>query len=158
MANAEENEQLINRFYEAFAAGDADSMNACYAEHVVFEDPAFGRLNGEEPKAMWRMLLERSNGNLKITHSVKEASNGGAKAHWEAIYPFSKTGRQVHNRIDAEFIIEEGKIVYHKDTFNLWKWAGMALGPTGKLLGWTGFMKNKIRQMALANLKKYMSA
>ena len=156
MADTQANQDLINRFYEAFAAKDAQSMNACYADHVVFEDPAFGRLNGDEAKAMWSMLVERSAGNLTITHKVTEVTHGGAKAHWEAIYPFSKTGRQVHNRIDAEFIIEEGKIVYHKDHFNLWKWAGMALGTPGKLLGWTGFMKKKIRQMALINLKKYM--
>lgn len=157
MADPKENELLINRFYEAFAAKDAAGMNACYAEHVVFEDPAFGRLNGEEPKAMWQMLVERGGDNLQISHRVTEASHGGAKAHWEAIYPFSKTGRKVHNKIDAEFIIEEGKIVYHKDHFNLWKWAGMALGTPGKLLGWSGFMKNKIQQQALFSLRKYMS-
>ena len=157
MADLKENEALINRFYEAFARQDADTMNACYGDNIVFEDPAFGRLNADEPKAMWSMLVERAGSNLNITHKVTEVTHGGAKAEWEAIYPFSQTGRKVHNRISAEFIIEEGKIVYHKDRFDLWKWAGMALGTPGKLLGWTGFMKKKIRQMALASLKKYMS-
>lgn len=158
MADLKENEALINRFYEAFARKDADTMNACYADRIVFEDPAFGRLNAKEPKAMWRMLVERGGDALKITHHVKEVTHGGAKAHWEAIYPFSKTGRVVHNRIEAEFIIEEGKIVYHRDDFNLWKWAGMALGTPGKLLGWSGFMQKKIRQQALSALTKYMNS
>ena len=156
MADLKENEALINRFYEAFAQKDADTMNACYGDNIVFEDPAFGRLNAAEPKAMWSMLVERGGDALSITHKVTEVTHGGAKAEWEAIYPFSKTGRKVHNRIKAEFIIEEGKIVYHKDSFDLWKWAGMALGTPGKLLGWSGFMKNKIRQQALSSLKKYM--
>lgn len=158
MADIEQNRALIDTFYKAFKEKDADTMNACYAQHIVFEDPAFGRLNGDEARAMWSMLVERGGKELKVSHKVTEVSNGGASASWEAIYPFSKTLRLVHNKISAQFIIEEGKIVYHKDTFNLWKWSGMALGLPGMLLGWSGFMKNKIRQQALSSLKKYMDS
>lgn len=157
MADLEQNKALINTFYQAFKEKDAATMNSCYAAHVVFEDPAFGRLNDDEARAMWFMLVERGGKELKVSHKVTEVTHGGAKAQWEAIYPFSKTLRLVHNKIDAEFIIEEGKIVYHKDTFNLWKWSSMALGLPGMLLGWSGFMKNKIRQQALSSLKKYMN-
>ena len=158
MADNSQNEVLINTFYQAFKDKDAATMNACYAEHIVFEDPAFGRLNGDEVRAMWSMLIERGRKELKVSHEVIETTNGGATATWEAIYPFSKTLRIVHNKIHAQFIIEEGKIVYHKDTFNIWKWSSMALGLPGMLLGWSGFMKNKIRQQALSALKKYMAS
>ena len=152
----QENRELIDRFYTAFAQKDAATMNACYANQAVFEDPAFGRLNDAEITAMWSMLIERGGKNLSVTHNILEVSNGKAKAQWTAIYPFSKTQRIVRNKITAEFIIEEGKIVYHKDTFNLWKWSSMALGLPGMLLGWTSFMQKKIRKTALSSLHKYM--
>ncbi len=157
MSNIDENKALINRFYTAFREKDAMGMNACYAENIVFEDPAFGRLNGDEARAMWSMLVERGGKELTISHKVLDVTNGGAKAHWEAVYPFSQTLRIVHNKITAEFIIEDGKIVHHKDHFNLWKWSSMALGLPGMLLGWSGFMKKKIQGQAKKALDKYMN-
>ena len=50
--------------------------------------------------------------------------------------PSRKTGRKVLNRIDAEFVFRAGKIARHTDSFDLWAWAGMALGLKGRLLGW----------------------
>tara|TARA_A100000171_G_scaffold50238_1_gene61111 strand:- start:1504 stop:1977 length:474 start_codon:yes stop_codon:yes gene_type:complete len=152
----QENRLLIDQFYTAFAQKNAEAMNACYAKQAVFEDPAFGRLNDSEITSMWSMLIERGGKDLTVTHKVLEVTNGKAKAQWTAVYPFSKTQRVVHNKITAEFIIEEGKIVYHKDRFNMWKWCSMALGLPGMLLGWSGFMKNKVRKTALSSLHKYM--
>jgi len=36
-------------------------------------------------------------------------------------------------------------------------WSKQALGTTGLLLGWTPFVRNKIRRTAMENLEKYMS-
>ena len=38
----------------------------------------------------------------------------------------------------------DGKIIKHTDIFDLWEWSKQALGVSGYLLGWSGFMKNKI--------------
>jgi hypothetical protein len=43
----------------------------------------------------------------------------------------------------------------HTDDFDIWKWSKQALGLTGYLFGWTGFMQNKIHRNALRSLKKY---
>jgi hypothetical protein len=155
--SVQQNRDLIDKFYTAFAQKDAVTMTSCYAPNAVFEDPAFGRLNGMEVVAMWSMLIERGGNSLSISHTIGEVTNGKAFAKWTAIYPFSKTLRMVHNKINAEFIIEEGKIVYHKDSFNLWKWSSMALGLPGMLLGWSPFMKKKIQKQALSQLRKYRS-
>jgi hypothetical protein len=130
-------------------------MAACYADDAVFEDPAFGVLKNGEVQDMWRMLIDRSQGNLEIVFSDIKTEGDTGTAKWEAKYPFSKTGRNIHNKISAKFIFRNGKIIDHRDSFDLWKWAGMALGTPGKLLGWTPFMKNKIRETALSSLKKW---
>ncbi|MGW8121868.1 nuclear transport factor 2 family protein [Roseivirga echinicomitans] len=150
------NRELIDKFYTAFAQKNVEVMNACYAKQAVFEDPAFGKLKDAEITSMWSMLVERGGNSLIVTHRILAVTNSTVKAQWTAIYPFSKTLRMVHNKITADFIIEDGKIVNHKDHFNMWKWCSMALGLPGMLLGWTGFMKNKVRKTALSSLHKYM--
>ena len=52
------NAALINRFYEAFARQDGETMAACYAPDAHFHDPVFQDLHGDEVGAMWRMLCE----------------------------------------------------------------------------------------------------
>lgn len=147
--------QLITDFYTAFQRGDADGMIACYHPEIEFEDPAFGPLSGPAVGAMWRMLLERSQGNLRVTFSDVAASAERGLANWEARYSYGKQQRPVHNRIAAEFTFLEGKIRTHRDRFSLWRWSGQALGTTGRLLGWSPLVRNKVRKSCLTLLADY---
>jgi len=148
-----DNAQLIQNFYNAFAAGNADAMVSLYADDIEFQDPAFGLLKGDNAKNMWRMLLKTP--GIKITTSNIKADDQTGSADWVAEYTFSLTGKKVINHVHAEFIFANGKIVKHTDTFSFWKWASQAFGLKGFLLGWTPLMKNKVREQALARLSKF---
>ena len=87
---------------------------------------------------------------------VKADENSGS-ATWIATYNFSKTNRQVVNKINAKFQFRDGLIIQHTDHFDLWKWSRQALGLSGVIFGWTGFLQNKIRQQALQSLRIYQS-
>ena len=63
--------------------------------------------------------LELSNIKIKELEAI---------AHWEARYIFSKTGREVNNIVDAEFVFKEGKIIRHIDYFDMENWERQALG------------------------------
>lgn len=148
-------ESIIESFYSAFKDGDKEQMVSHYHPNAEFQDPAFGKLKGEEVKNMWRMLIDRSKGQLKIEFSDINSKGNKVYAHWEAKYLFSQTGRQVHNKIDAEFEFAEGKIIRHTDRFDFWKWSSMALGTPGILLGWTSMLRNKVRKQCLYLLDHY---
>jgi ketosteroid isomerase-like protein len=150
------NAQLIQAFYQAFDAHDAERMVAGYAADVTFSDPVFPHLHGDQARAMWRMLCERGK-DLRVSASRIEASDTAGRAHWDADYTFSGTGRLVHNRIDASFTFADGKIVTHVDRFDLWRWAGMALGLKGQLLGWLPPVQQSVRRQADASLRAYMA-
>lgn len=150
-----ENEQIIQTFYESFARNDADGMVSCYHDEIEFSDPAFGVLKGADAKNMWRMLIERGKGDIKIAFSNISANEKTGSADWTARYLFSKTGRKVFNEIHAEFEFKDGKILRHTDTFDIWKWSKQALGLPGVLLGWSSFMQNKIRKTAKDSLREY---
>lgn len=150
-----ENEKIIERFYRAFADGDVEKMIECYHERIEFADPAFGTLKGADAKNMWRMLIENGKGNIKINFENVRADGEKGSADWTARYVFSRTGRDVFNRIHAEFDFEDGKIIRHIDRFDVWKWSRQALGLPGLLLGWSPFLKNKIRRNAIHALETY---
>ncbi|PZX92049.1 nuclear transport factor 2 family protein [Flavobacterium aquariorum] len=148
-------EQLILKFYTAFANADAKKMCECYHPNIQFQDPAFGILKGNDACQMWNMLIEKSKGNIKIEFSDIKADDYFGTAKWIATYNFSKTNRKVVNVIHAEFKFQNGLIIRHTDNFDLWKWSKQALGLKGFLLGWTGFMQKKIQEQALTSLKNY---
>jgi len=150
-----DNSQLIKNFYTAFQNKDWLGMQKCYHDKIQFSDPVFPDLKEKRANAMWHMLVAAST-DLAIEFSQVEASASHGSCHWEAIYTFSKTGRKVHNKIDATFEFENGLIIRHSDTFDLWHWSKMALGTPGLLLGWSSFMKKKIRFMAEQNLRNFI--
>lgn len=149
------NLQLINTFYTAFAQKDYATMQQCYADDASFSDEAFVNLNSSQVKAMWEMLCKRGK-DMQLQYSDVQATENGGSAKWEATYTLSSTGRKVVNRIQAQFVISDGKIVKHTDNFNFYTWAKQAFGFTGVLLGWTSFFKNKVRKGAMENLNAFM--
>jgi ketosteroid isomerase-like protein len=148
------NTELIERFYTAFQQRDAETMAACYADDVVFSDPVFGELYGEEARDMWRLLVQRAQ-DFSLTFEVVDADDRSGHARWVASYQFSQTGRQVVNRIEARFAFRDGRIVEHRDSFDLWLWLRQALGMRGTLLGWSPFVRKLIRSQARNGLKTY---
>jgi len=148
------NAELITRFYQAFQRQDAEAMAACYADDVTFSDPVFPVLKGSEAADMWRMLTSRAQ-NFSLDYSNVQADEQTGSAHWVATYLFSGTGRTVVNRIEASFVFRDGKIVEHRDRFDLWKWSAQALGTKGSLLGWTPLVQGAIRKQASKGLAAF---
>ena len=150
-----ESRDLIEKFYQSFREKDWRSMQACYHDQIQFSDPVFKNLRGKEAKAMWHML---ASAGKDLTISFRRINSDGVtgSCDWDAHYSFSRTGRKVHNVIHARFEFSEGRIIRHTDSFNFWRWAGMALGAAGKLLGWTPFLQLKIRSTANKSLQKFI--
>jgi ketosteroid isomerase-like protein len=147
-------ETLIREFYTAFARRDAEAMARCYHDEVLFSDPAFPKLRGEEARDMWRMLVGRAT-DLEIVLEEAGADGEGGRARWTARYTFAKTGRKVVNRIEALFAFRDGRIVRHYDRFSFWRWSSQALGPAGRFLGWSAPLKWMVRRQAAAQLDRY---
>jgi len=148
--------EVAERLYQAFARLDGAAMTACYAEPCTFSDPVFVDLEGDEVGAMWRMLAARAKG-FSLTYRVASADERSARIEWQADYLFSATGRKVHNEVKTEIELEGGRIVRQRDAFDLHRWAAMALGWKGKLLGGTGFLQGQIRKQARRGLAAWMA-
>jgi hypothetical protein len=151
----------IDQLYGAFKRLDAEGMADCYATSARFEDEAFTLKGRDEIAGMWRMLIDavKAKGHQDWALEWRDVHVQGqyATAHWEPRYRFSASGRLVHNIIDAEFELDEhGLIVSHRDRFDFWRWSRQALGAPGLLLGWTPWLRSKVRKQAMTNLKRYL--
>jgi len=148
-------EALISKFYTAFQNKDFRTMQECYSPEAVFTDSVFVNLNCMEVKAMWHMLaLGAKDLELKFD-SVKCTVEKGS-CNWTAHYTFSLTMRKVINIIHAEFEFKDGKIASHRDHFSFYRWARQAFGITGILLGWSPYMRNKVRKASRIRLDDFI--
>ena len=142
---------VVARLYDAFARRDGDEMASLYAPDAHFRDPAFGDLTGVEAGEMWRMLTGRAE-DLEVELVSADATS----AHWIARYTFTQTGRHVVNDVHARFVVRDGLIVDHVDSFSFWRWSRQALGPAGLALGWTPLLRSRVRAKARAGLDQFM--
>lgn len=145
----------ITKFYSAFQQKDWETMASLYHAEATFRDEAFDLKSGKEAGAMWKMLVTAGK-DLRIEFADVWAEGNHGSAHWEAWYTFSKTGRKVHNIIEARFEFKDGLIYRHRDRFDFWRWSRQALGLPGWLLGWSNFLKNKVRGTAMKGLRVFM--
>ena len=149
-------EEVITRFYSAFQKLDHITMNDCYSEDIVFNDPVFGLLRGEEAKFMWEMLCTNARDFSLTFSNIQSIDEEYATCNWVARYTFSKTGNKVVNKIKAFMKLKDGKIIEHSDAFQLSTWIGQALGWKGILFGWMGWMKRKVQKGARKNLVAFI--
>jgi len=157
------NQLTITRFYEAFARLDAETMAACYSPDAQFDDEVFSLRGHREVAGMWRMLCEATQAKgrdvWRLHSSAIDADGSGGRAHWEAHYRFGATGRLVTNHIDAVFTFTpDGLMATHRDRFDFWAWARQALGAPGCALGWTPWLRARVRAQAAASLARYLKS
>ncbi|MFM9986600.1 MAG: nuclear transport factor 2 family protein [Flavobacteriales bacterium] len=149
--------EVVQTFYTAFQNKDYRAMQALYADEAQFSDEVFTNLTAPEVRAMWEMLIRRGK-DLELTFEILSSDEETCHACWIAHYSFSKSGNRVVNKIDARFHVKNGLITEHNDSFDFHKWAGQALGFSGKLLGWTSWMKSKVQRSARESLKAFMDS
>jgi hypothetical protein len=147
--------KLLEQFYHCFGQRDYRGMIACYHADIDFRDAVF-TLHGKAVGAMWHMLCEAGT-DMEISCRDIQADDQTGQAHWEARYTFPATGRPVHNVIEARFVFRDNMIIEHYDTFSLWHWAHMALGPAGWLAGWVSLVQKQIQRSARHNLDRFIA-
>ena len=143
----------LDRLYAGFRDRDYSAVRSCYHPDVHFVDEVFD-LRGAAVPGMWHMLLDRGT-DLTFTVNLTQAPQ---RTRREPVYTFSATGRPVHNVIDSTFEFEGGQILRQQDQFNFHRWAGMALGPMGTLLGWTPWLRAKVSRGANEKLRAFLDS
>jgi uncharacterized protein len=126
------NEQLVRRSYEAFAAGDLDTVRGLFAEDIVWHVPGRSSLAGDHEGrdavlGLFGRLFELSGG----TFSVEVHDAVANDEHGAAIFTCSaeREGRSLRDRQVSVYRISDGTFteawshpgdLYAFDTFFAW--------------------------------------
>ena len=154
--NMNNNQQLIETFYNGFQQLNANKMNACYSADIVFFDPIFGLLRGEEVNSMWEMFCKTA-ANFSLSYgNIVALDDEYSTCDFVATYSFGTSGKTIVNKIKANMRFEDGEIVEHSDAFSVHNWSKQAFGLPGVLFGWNSLFQNKIKNKAKKNLLEYM--
>ena len=152
-----DNKALVEHFYSSFAKLDFRSMQECYSDDILFSDPVFLTLTGDQVRAMWQMLCSSARDWSLSWGEIEELDDEYVTCRWVAHYTFTPTGRKVVNHCKAYMRIRDGRIIEHSDAFRLSKWIGQAIGWKGVLFGWTSVMKKAVQRRARKRLDSYMA-
>ena len=129
ISEGERNRKVVDDFYKAFARKDGAAMTAAYASNAKFSDPVFPKLENGKGAAMWRMLCRSD--ELKVRHEILKVDGDTVTARWVANYKF--LGNDIENTVTSTIKLKDGKIVDHKDSFDMSRWLGQAYGMAAKL-------------------------
>lgn len=110
---AQEDAALIRRGYEAFSAGDMDTLRDVFTEDAVWHTGGSGGLSGdkkgrEEILAHFRELGSRSTGSLKVT--LDDVATGDRYAVGVHTNQAQRDGKSLHQRSVIVFTITDGKV------------------------------------------------
>lgn len=127
--------EVARRFYDAFCAGDAATLEQLYHPQVKFKDEIFRFQDRAGVMGMWRLLTAKEAG-AKFTYELLGVEGEVATVRWKADYKFPPPdGNPVHNVITARLVVKDGLIVEHTDSFSWHRWSSQAFG-LGPWVAW----------------------
>ncbi len=150
------NKELVYRFYEAFGKGAYQQMMDCYDEDIIYNDPLVGMIERGKARAYWKMICTNAQDISLSSSEFEELDAEYITCKYQVRYFFPPTGKQVQYSAKAFMRIRDEKIIEHSDGYRLSSFIGNAYGITGKLFGWTGYMKKKIQYRYHQLLEEYV--
>jgi hypothetical protein len=143
-------EQIVQKFYEAFKLSDPTGMAACYRDDATFNDLAFNLTGKSNISYMWHFVCHRE---PRVWFGCIRTVGPEVKAHWVADYKFQGE-RQVNYDIDSRFTIRDGLIKEHHDEASRWVWSRQALGFPKDIV--VTLFPSVLRMKAKAELAKFL--
>lgn len=137
---------VMTDFYAAFVKQDTKGMEQLYSKDVKFQDAIFKYADRDGTMGMWNKILKDP--KSKFSFELTSVEGDVVKGHWKADYELF--GRKVHNEVDTQMTVKDGKIVEHRDSFDWDKWAKQAL-PAGGL-----FTMSPFEQLAKSALRFFV--
>lgn len=155
-------ELVAQRFFDAFGGRKPEVMNALYADGATWSDPIFGRLDRSSTQGMWKMLLGRQSTFWTFKYEfLPSKSQDVVRVSWIATYdfvfklplPFAKPRtNRVANHGTTEMKIQDGRILWQTDTYDINAWIRQAMKPL-----WPNAMtRSAARGNAAKKLRAYL--
>lgn len=149
------NTDTVHSFFTAFGRLDFKMMNAYYSDDVLFSDPLFGMLSGDQVKNKWEFVCTNVEDFHLQIKNIEEQDQEYVTCSWHTTY-FSLVSRSlVSLEVKSYMRLAEGKIIEHSDAFRPQRWIRQTYGIRGWLFGWIGFFRTGIQRKLLQQLDAF---
>jgi hypothetical protein len=140
---------LVERYFNAMAVLDVDSMVGCWHAGISHSDPLFEDLRGRAVRARWDWQAANTE-RLELQHNMQFVDERKAQIGWQAKYLFK--GRPVGIAGRTVLTLWDDTIVRQIDEFEFAQWCGQAIGPLWFVLGRIGALRRYQRAKLRAAL------
>ncbi|WP_018629278.1 nuclear transport factor 2 family protein [Niabella aurantiaca] len=140
------NIEIIELFFSAFGSLDHRGMNALYSKEIIYSDPLFGMLEGEQVADKWEMVCMGIREFELTVIKTEEIDHEYATCKWKATWRSSRSNRRIRFEAKSFMRFADQQIIEHSDGFSLTKWIAQAYGIKGEFFGWTNFMKRRVQK------------
>ncbi|SDD35446.1 Ketosteroid isomerase-related protein [Niabella drilacis] len=149
------NIEIIESFFTAFGNRNHQAMNALYSDDIVYSDPLFGMLEGQQVMDKWEMICRDIRDFRLTVIKSEEIDHEYATCQWKATWYSSRSKKQIVFDAKSFMRFGGGKIIEHSDGFSLTKWIAQAYGLRGQFFGWLNFMKRKVQREYRGRLERF---
>jgi len=148
------NTEKVKEFYEALSRNDYEALIRLYHPDATYTDELFS-FKGKEIHALW-YAATRPAMKLEVECLAIEEVNDRVQTKWKMGYTLDV----INSRIELEeigiFVFEGEKIMEHSDEYNFREWCTQAFGIIGTLLGWSSWLRNRVRKQARKSVLIHM--
>lgn len=152
------NIEIIGLFFSAFKDLNYRDMNALYREDIIYSDPLFGMLEGEQVRIKWEMVCRDVSGFELTVIQTEEIDHEYATCKWKATWRSSRSKRRIRFEARSFMRFADQQIIEHSDGFSLTKWIAQAYGVKGEFFGWTNYMKRRVQKEYQRRLEDFSNA
>lgn len=149
------NIEIIDLFFTAFGNLNDRDLNALYSDTIIYSDPLFGLLQGQQVKDKWEMVCKNMTEFRLTVIKKEEIDHEYATCEWKAEYISVDSGGPIVFSSKSFMRFAEGKIIEHSEGFSLTKWVAQVYGIKGRFFGWLNFMKRKAQAECQERLEQY---
>jgi hypothetical protein len=144
--------QVLHRYQQAFSQGSIESIKRCYASDVIYFDPLYGYLHGDQVGYMWASKFAEFATYTISTGELADQGDGYYNMKYDIAYT-SRSQMSIKMAVQCFFKIDDERIVEQSEAFSVHELLRQERGLIGHLMGWNRMMqqsrKNKARRMLL---------
>lgn len=148
--------QVLLDYSNSFEKRNIKAMTACYTSDVIYFDPLFGYLDGEQVTAMWQLRLSDLDQFAIALEKIADEGDGYYKMKYSISYR-KKDNRPVSMNVQVFFKLDQNRIVEQSEAFSVHALLKQERGMIGHLMGWNRMMQQARKNKARKELLKYLS-
>jgi hypothetical protein len=147
---------LLERFYTGIQNSDIAAIRTCYAPNVVLLRPG-----------LWRATRRQDGSDVgHVIQPRRAPADHLQRPIRRRLHRLGTLGSPLRVRQDRapgpqpdhlRISLRRARVAEHRDSFRVYRWAAMAIGPVGRLAGWTPLLRSALHKETVRLLDRFQA-